>query len=134
MAPQELVTERFKRIALADTEAVPAGVYARSWLESIRLWQIIKTKVVPTENVRGALAAVESGNVEAGIVYRTDAAISKKVKTVYEVPIKDGPDISYSMALIKDSKQPAEAKRFLKYLDSREAGDIFRKYGFTVRE
>ena len=133
-SPQDLEVEGIKRIALADTEAVPAGIYAKAWLEKIKLWPTIEAKVVPTENVRGALAAVESGNVEAGIVYRTDAAISKKVKIAYEVPIKDGPNISYSMALIKESKQPAAAKQFLKYLDSKEAGDIFRKYGFIVRE
>ena len=100
-SPRDLAGERIKRVALADTEAVPAGIYAKSWLESIQLWHAIRPKVVPTENVRGALAAVESGNVEAGIVYKTDAMISKKVKVAYEVPVKDGPNISYPMALVK---------------------------------
>ena len=90
--------------------------------------------MVPTENVRGALAAVESGNVEAGVVYKTDAGISKKVKIIYEVPTNAAPAIRYPLALVKDSKQPAAAKKFLNYLDSPAAGDIFRQFGFTLRD
>jgi molybdate transport system substrate-binding protein len=113
---------------------VPAGVYAKAWLVKQQLWSAVEPKVVPTENVRGALAAVESGNVEAGVVYKTDAGISKKVKVAYEVPNADAPVISYPLALVKDSKQPAAAKKFLNYLDSAAAGDIFKKSGFTLRD
>ena len=89
--------------------------------------------MVPAENVRAALAAVASGNADAGIVYKTDAAISKKVKVVYEVPVAEGPKISYPMALIKDSAQPDAAKKFLAYLSSEEAGQVFLRYGFLVK-
>lgn len=133
-SPQELAEPKVKRIALADPKAVPAGIYAKAWLEKIRLWPVVEPKIVPTENVRAALAAVESGNVEAGIVYKTDAGISKKVKISCEVPAKDTPDISYPIALVKESKQPEAAKRFLNYLGSKEAGDIFKKFGFIVRD
>jgi molybdate transport system substrate-binding protein len=75
---------------------------------------------------------VESGNVEAGMVYKTDAAISKKVKVAYEVPIADGPKISYPMAIIKDSHQPQGAAQFLKYLDSDATGKVFETNGFIV--
>lgn len=122
------------KIALADTKAVPAGVYAKAWLESQKIWSMIEPKVVPTENVRGALAAVESGNVEAGVVYKTDAAISKKVKVAYEVPAADAPKISYPMALVKDSKQAEAAKKFLDYLAAEEAGQTFRQFGFILPE
>jgi molybdate transport system substrate-binding protein len=130
----DLTNSTVKQIALADPMAVPAGVYAKAWLTQQQLWPAIEPKVVPTENVRAALAAVESGNVEAGVVYKTDAGISKKVKVAYEVPAKDAPDISYPMALVKDSKQPDAAKNFLNYLDSKEAGDIFKKFGFILRD
>lgn len=130
----DLTNAAVKQIALADPKAVPAGVYAKAWLTQQQLWPAIEPKVVPTENVRAALAAVESGNVEAGVVYKTDAGISKKVKVAYEVPAKDAPDISYPMALVKDSMQPAAAKKFLNYLDSKEAGDIFKKFGFILRD
>jgi len=123
-----------KQIALADPQAVPAGVYAKAWLENLHLWASVQPKVIPTENVRAALAAVASGNVDAGIVYKTDAAISKKVKIAYEVPRADGPDIRYPMALVKSSQQPGAAKQFLDYLSSKEAGQVFTEYGFLLRE
>ncbi len=130
----DLTNASIKQIALADPKAVPAGIYAKAWLTQQQLWPAIEPKVVPTENVRGALAAVESGNVEAGVVYKTDAGISKKVKIAYEVPASDAPVISYPMALVKESTQPDSAKKFLDYLDSPEAGDTFKKFGFTLRD
>ncbi len=101
---------------------------------NFKLWSAIEPKVVPTENVRGALAAVESGNVEAGVVYKTDAAISAKVKVAYEVPAQDAPDISYPLALVKEAPQPVAAKKFLNYLDSPAAGAIFKKFGFILKD
>lgn len=129
-----LTNAAVQKIALADPKAVPAGIYAKKWLEKFALWTAIEPKVVPTENVRAALAAVEAGNVEAGVVYKTDAGISPKIKVAYEVPAKDAPDISYPLALVKESKQPNAAKKFLNYLDSKDADDIFKKFGFVVRD
>ena len=129
-----LAQHAVKRIALADAKGVPAGIYAKEYLEKIGVWKEVKDRVVPTENVRAALAAVESGNVEAAIVYKTDAAISKAVKVACEVPAKEGPDISYSFAVVKESKNPEAAKKFLDYLKSEPALAIFRKYGFIIRQ
>jgi len=131
--PKDLATDKVKRLALAEPKTVPAGIYAKEYLQKQNLWMALERKVVPTENVRGALAAVEAGNAEAGIVYKTDAAISKKVKVVYEVPAADSPSISYPMAVVKESRQINAAERFLKHLDSEEAGRIFKKFGFIVR-
>jgi molybdate transport system substrate-binding protein len=122
-----------KQIALADPKAVPAGVYAKAWLEKNQVWTVVEPKVVPTENVRAALAAVESGNVEAGIVYKTDAAISKKIKIAYEVPPLDAPKISYPMALVKSSRPTEAPQKFLAYLGSDAAGQVFVKYGFLLQ-
>ena len=91
------------------------------------------SKVVPTDNVRAALAAVESGNVEAGIVYKTDAAISRQVKIAYAIPATESPAISYPMAVLKEARQPDAAKRFLDYLESDAAGRVFQKFGFILR-
>ena len=103
----DLTNASVKQIALADPKGVPAGVYAKGWLTRQQLWPAVEPKIVPTENVRAALAAVASGNVELGVVYKTDAAISKNVKIAYAVPRADSPDISYPMALVKDrSNQP----------------------------
>jgi molybdate transport system substrate-binding protein len=84
------------------------------------------------QDVRATLASVESGNVEAGFVYKTDAAISKKVKIVYEVPIDKGPKITYPVAIVKESKQKAAARDFLNYVQGSAARDAFKKYGFVV--
>lgn len=130
----DLAAAGVKQIALADPKAVPAGVYAKEWLEKFKVWDAIEPKVVPQENVRAALAAVASGDVDAGVVYKTDAAISKNVRIVYEVPHADGPDIRYPMALVKTSQNPDAAKQFLEYLESNDAAGVFEKFGFAVRK
>jgi len=133
-APKDLATPSVKRLALGEVKTVPAGTYAKEFLTKLELWPAMEKKLIPCENVRAVLAAVASGNVDAGIVYKTDAAISKKVKVAFEVSAKDGPKISYPMALVKDSKQPDAAKKFLNYLNSPAAGDIFKKFGFALRD
>lgn len=130
----DLTGGSIKRVALADPKTVPAGIYSRECLEKLKLWTAIEPKVVPTDNVRAALAAVESGNVEAGMVYKTDAAISQKVKVVYAVPASDSPEISYPLALVKDAPHADAARQFLKYLDSDAAGKTFEKFGFVVHK
>ena len=130
--PRDLATDKVGRIALADPQMVPAGLYAKEYLEKQNLWASVRGKVIPTENVRGALAAVESGNVDAGIVYKTDAAISRKVKVAYEVPPYDGPRIRYPVAALKTSKNLQSARRFLEYLGSDAAAHVFEKHGFII--
>ena len=131
---EDLATDKVKRLALAEPKTVPAGIYAKEYLQKQNLWSAVEAKIIPTENVRAALAAVEAGNVEAGIVYKTDAAISKKVKVAYEVPAKDNPAISYPMAVVKEAKQPEAAKIFLQYLNSDAAAQVFSRFGFIIRE
>jgi molybdate transport system substrate-binding protein len=132
--PKDLATDKVRRLALAEPRTVPAGIYAKEYLQKENLWTAVEPKVVPTENVRAALAAVEAGNAEAGIVYKTDAAISKKVKVAHEVPAKDSPAISYPMAVVKEAKAIEAAKRFLKHLESEDADRVFEKFGFIVRK
>jgi molybdate transport system substrate-binding protein len=129
---RDLADPKVQSLALAEPQSVPAGIYARAYLQSRRLWEVLSGKVIPTENVRGALAAVESGNVSAGIVYKTDAGISKKVKIAWEVPAGDGPKISYPVAVLSSSRQREAAGRLLAYLESRPALEVFRRYGFLV--
>ncbi|HEX4262831.1 MAG TPA: molybdate ABC transporter substrate-binding protein [Verrucomicrobiae bacterium] len=131
-SPADLAGAKVRRIALADPKAVPAGVYSKAFLEKEKLWPAIEPKVVPVDNVRAALAAVESGNIEVGMVFKTDAAISKKVKLACEIPAASGPKISYPMAVLKDSKQVESAKKFVDYLNSDDAAKIFERYGFIV--
>lgn len=120
------------KIAFADPKAVPAGIYGKEWLTKLNLWDKVEPKVIATENVRAALAAVESSNVDAGIVYKTDAAISKKVKVAFEVPAGEGPVITYPVAALKSSSHADAAKAYLDFLDSPEAKAVFEKFGFVV--
>ncbi len=131
-SPKDLLKADVKKIALAEPSSVPVGVYSSKYLTDEGLWDQVKPKVVPVQDVRATLASVESGNVEAGFVYKTDAAISKKVKIVYEVPIDKGPKITYPVAIVKESKQKDAARDFMSYLQTSAAKDAFKKYGFVV--
>ncbi len=128
--PADLTKPAVSRIALAEPQTVPAGIYAKEYLQKAGLWKKISDKIVPTENVRACLAAVESGNVDAGIVYKTDALISKKVKVASEVAVTEGPKISYPLAVMKAAKNAEAAHRLATYLASAEARAVFAKYGF----
>ncbi len=121
-----------KRLALADPEAVPAGVYAKGWLEKAGLWKELAPKVVPALDVRAALSAVEAGRVDAGVVYATDAAQSKKVKVAFTVPDGDAPRIVYPVAALAKGKSPGGGKAFVRYLQSEAARKVFAKHGFLV--
>jgi molybdate transport system substrate-binding protein len=131
-APKDLLKADIKRIALAEPSSVPVGIYSSKYLADEGLWNKVKPKVVPVQDVRATLASVESGNVEAGFVYKTDAAVSKKVKIAYEVPIDKGPKITYSVAIVKESKRKDAARDFMKYVQSPAAKNTFKKYGFVV--
>jgi molybdate transport system substrate-binding protein len=122
--------EKFPKIALADPKAVPVGVYTKKWLTEKGLWGTIEPKVIPTLDVRASLAAVAGGDVPAGIVYSTDAAISKDVKVVFTVT--DGPPILYSVAPVATSKNATQAAKFVAFLDSPTGRAIFEKRGFLV--
>jgi molybdate transport system substrate-binding protein len=128
-----LADPKFKKIALGDTKLVPAGIYAKAYLEKLGLWSQIEPRVVPQLDVRAALAAVETGNVDAGIVYKTDALQSHRVKIAYEVPVAEGPAITYPAAIVKDSKHKAAAEKFLDYLGQPGALQTFQRYGFVPK-
>lgn len=131
-SPKDLLNPDVQKIALAEPGSVPVGVYSSKYLTDEGLWDQLKPKIVPVQDVRATLASVESANVEAGFVYKTDAAISKKVKIVYEVPVDKGPKITYPAAIVKESKHKAAARDFMTYLQSPTVKDAFKKYGFVV--
>lgn len=129
---QDLTRPEVRRLAIAEPESVPAGIYAREYLRKINLWDKVSARIVPTENVRAALAVVESGDVDAGIVYRTDALISRRVRIAWEVPVAEGPRISYPVAVVKGGGNPTGARRFLALLASPQGRAVFAKYGFLA--
>ncbi len=123
--------EALPKLALADPAAVPAGVYAKKWLTQEGVWDAVEKKVIPTLDVRAALAAVAGGDVPAGIVYRTDAVISTEVRIAYTVT--NGPAITYSVAPIAASKHADAASKFVAFLDSPAGRAVFERRGFLIR-
>lgn len=121
-----------KRIAVADPNIVPVGVYARAYLTRLKLWESIAPRIIPVENARAALAAVESGNVDAGFAYATDARVSKKVKIIFAIPADEAPAISYPVAVLKGTADRDGAEKFLAFLQSETATKIFERHGFIV--
>jgi molybdate transport system substrate-binding protein len=129
----QVLDGRIARLAMGEPGAVPAGVYGRKWLEHEQAWTRVESKVIPFPTVRAVLSAVEAGRVDAGIVYRTDAA-SSSVRVVAQVSRKDHPylDISYPAAVIVGPSE-AEAKRFLDFLKGPAARAVFDRRGFGRR-
>lgn len=119
-------------ISLANPAAVPAGKYAKAWLEKMGQWEAVSPRVLPGVDVRAALAAVESGGAEIGIVYATDAAISGKLKVLYVVPENDGPRIRYPIAAMKMRPNLAKARSVVSWLAGAEAAKVFKRFGFIL--
>jgi molybdate transport system substrate-binding protein len=127
---QDLARPEVKVIAIGDPQTVPAGKYAQEVLTHFHLYEQLKPKLVLAKDVRQVLTYVITGNVDAGIVYATDAKISSAVSVVATAPADSHSPTVYPVAALKASKQPAEAKRFLDFLISAKALAVFEKYGF----
>ncbi len=129
---ENLAGDDVEQLALGEPASVPAGRYAKEALTRLGLWDRIAGKVASAEDVRHALYYVETGSADAGIVYATDAAISKKVKIVAEIPEKLTGPIRYPIALLKHGEGNVAAESLYRYLASPEATRIFEKHGFTT--
>lgn len=127
----DLVDPAIRRIAMGDPSAVPAGIYAKAYLEKVGIWDDVAAKIVPAGSVRLALAAVENGAADAAIVYRTDIATARRAREAFVVAVTDGPRIVYPAAAIRGGPNPDGARRFLAFLDSPEAIALFKRAGFV---
>jgi len=117
-------------MSIGQPETVPAGKYGKETLVSLKLWDGLEKKVMFAKDVRQVLAYVESGNVDAGLVYRSDTMSMKSGKVAAVAPKGSHSPIVYPMALIKDGKNRAAAKRFMEFLKSPEAAKVFAHYNF----
>ncbi len=131
VSARDLADPAIVRIALGDPAAVPAGVYAKAYLQTLGVWEAIASKVVPMGSVRLALAAVENGAADAAIVYRTDIPTARRAREAFVVPFDEGPRIRYPAAAIEGGPNPEGAKDFLEFLDSPEAMALFKRAGFV---
>ncbi len=119
-----------KRVAIGNPAAVPVGRYTRRSLEAAKLWGVVEPKAVSAQSVRQALDYVARGEVEAGFVYSTDAAIMKdKVKVVATTPTE--PAITYPIAAVAGSPNPDASRKFLDFVVSPAAQTVLARYGFA---
>ena len=121
-----------KRIAIGDPASVPAGKYGKEVLTSLKLFASVEPKLVLTKDVRQVLSYVETGNVDAGIVYLTDARSSKQVRVVAIAPEKSHSPVVYPIAVLRDSKNVAAARQFEQFLFSDQVKAVFQKHGFGI--
>jgi molybdate transport system substrate-binding protein len=128
---QDLKRANVKRIALGEPATVPAGQYAKEALTLLGFYDAVNSKAILAKDVRQVLTYVETGNVDAGIVYATDALSSSKAKVVAMAPANSHSPIVYPAAVIKASMNPAAARAFLGFLSGPRGLAIFQKYGFT---
>ena len=128
---QDLAKSSVKTVALGEPETVPAGMYAQETLEKLGLWEAVKKKAVYAKDVRQVLTFVATGNADAGLVYRTDAQTSPKIRTIFTAPPSSHDPIVYPAAVLKNSKDQAAARAFLEFLETPHALEIFKTYGFN---
>ena len=128
-----LTDKKVQKIALGEPKAVPVGQYAEDIFMHLGISDAVRPKAVYASDVRQVLAWVETGEVDCGIVYATDAAISDKVRVLLEAPAGSHKPVIYPVAVLKASKQADAAKDFTAYLASDEAKTIFTKYGFEMK-
>jgi molybdate transport system substrate-binding protein len=130
--PSDLAQKSIRRIALADPQAVPAGIYARQALEKLKLWESLRPKVAGAADVRQALKFVETGAAEAGIVYATDAAAEQGVRIALTLDPELSEPIRYPVALLTRATNNAAAVTFYEFLASKTAATVFVRHGFVV--
>jgi molybdate transport system substrate-binding protein len=128
--PAQLAVPQVRRLSLGNVATVPAGRYARAWLEQCGAWDALKARVLPALDARAALAAVESAGADAGIVYKSDAAHSTRVRIAHAVPLSEGPRIAYPLAVIGGRTSEAQARAFAAFLASPPAQAVFERHGF----
>jgi molybdate transport system substrate-binding protein len=119
------------RIATGDPAHVPVGIYAEQALKKLGLWDAVSPRLARTDDVRSALLLVERGEAPAGIVYATDAAVSKAVMVAGIFPADSHDPVSYPFAVVKSGDTP-EARALMTFLAGPQARAIFVKRGFKV--
>jgi len=128
----DLTSDSVRKIAIGDPKSVPCGTYAVQAFTELGITAALQPKEVLGSDVTQVLNYVQTGNVDAGIVYSTDALTSNKVKVVGNAPADINAKVVYPVAVVKASKSPDAAKNYVNFLFGSQAKAVFEKYGFTV--
>ena len=132
---EDIADAKVARIAIGNPKTVPAGQYAQDSLTAMKLWEKLQPRFIPAENVRQVLDYVSRDEVDAGLVYASDAVIAEgKIRVVAQAPKGTHEAIIYPIAVLKDSAVKAEAVKFIELTQSKTGKDILAKYGFANPE
>jgi molybdate transport system substrate-binding protein len=122
-----------QKIAIGNPKTVPAGRYAEKVFRHFNLWDVLKDRLIFAENVRQVLDYVARGEVDAGVVYSTDAMVrAKEVRIMAEAPEQSHRPVVYPIAVVKGSRNEVLSKKFIAVVTSKEGEKILHKYGFRV--
>jgi molybdate transport system substrate-binding protein len=129
--PQDLLAPRVGRIVIGNPKTVPVGQYAEESLRALGLWDRLQPKLVFAENVRQALEYVARGEVDAGFVYTTDAALrADRVKEAFRPGEETYRPVVYPAAVVAGAKQPALGRAFIELLTGAEGQAVLARFGF----
>lgn len=129
---RQLTGSNVRRISVGEPRSVPVGQYTEEFFKNIGIWDQVQSKLVFGNSVRNVLASVESGNADAGVVYTTDAKISDQVTQVATAPSDQHAPIIYPMAVIAASRNQQAARAYTQFLQTAQAQEVFKKYGFGL--
>ncbi|WP_227793491.1 molybdate ABC transporter substrate-binding protein [Paenibacillus guangzhouensis] len=129
---KDLLKAEIQKIAIGIPESVPAGKYAQEALTGAGVWDEIQSKLVQAKDVRQVLQYVQTGNADAGFVYKTDALTTNQVKIAYNVDPTLYTPITYPIGIVQATTHATEAEQLYDYLQSKDAMDVFVKYGFST--
>lgn len=125
--------ENADQIAIGNPESVPAGEYSMEVFENMDIIEDIEAKFVFATDVRQVLNYVETENVDAGIVYHTDALTSDGIEVVDAAPEDTHSPVVYPLGTLNDTDNPEAQRAFYEFVQSEEAGEIFNEYGFIIQ-
>ena len=128
-SPSGLINVR--RLAMADPSHVPAGVYGKQALQCAEVWDVVEPLVVPTLDVRAALTAVSSGAAEVAVVYRSDAALVKGLRPMFQLPRSCTPDIRYVATVLSEATNPEMAAAFVAFVGDSTQLALWTRFGFN---
>jgi molybdate transport system substrate-binding protein len=129
---EDVTSDAVAQIAIGDPASVPAGQYAQDTFTFLNIWDQVTAKAMLGTDVKQVLSWVDSGNVDCGVVYKTDAATDNNVKIVASAPEGSHKAVVYPLAVVKASVNQDAAKAFIAYLQSDAAMAIFDQYGFLA--
>jgi len=130
---EDILKDGVKRVAIGDPASVPVGQYSEEIFTNLNLTDGVNPKLILASDVRTVLTWVESGEVDCGLVYATDAFTSDKIKIITEAPEGSHKEVSYPVGVVEGSKNKDRSQAFLDFLSTDEAIKIFEKYGFSMK-